>query len=189
MAIVESDGLAGLSMRALAGKLGVAVTAIYWHVGNKEQLKDALVELIGPRIFDVKVRGRTPQDQVLSIARSLSRGLTLHTQLAGLAHERGRLFELFFPARSALAEAFTAAGLRGRRVADATNAVMQVVGDRATARVASAQWPSQRVDESLPWDEHPAIDPRTAKRLQRIPDDDETFEVALRALVRGLLAP
>ncbi len=43
-AIVESEGLAGLSMRALCEKLDVSVTSIYWHVGNKDALLDALVE-------------------------------------------------------------------------------------------------------------------------------------------------
>ena len=33
-------------MRTLSEKLGVSVTSIYWHVGNKEALLDALVERI-----------------------------------------------------------------------------------------------------------------------------------------------
>lgn len=36
--LLDSDGLEGLSMRALGGRLGSAATAVYWHVGSKESL-------------------------------------------------------------------------------------------------------------------------------------------------------
>ena len=45
--IVESEGASALSMRRLADELGAAVTAIYWHVGNR----DALVELMIGRLL------------------------------------------------------------------------------------------------------------------------------------------
>ena len=64
VAIVEVDGLAGLSMRTLCEKLGVSVTSIYWHVGNKEALLDALVERMQASIVELKPRGKTPRQRV-----------------------------------------------------------------------------------------------------------------------------
>lgn len=42
--LVKQHGPAALTMRKLAAELGTAVTSIYWHVGNRESLLDALVE-------------------------------------------------------------------------------------------------------------------------------------------------
>ena len=36
--LLDSDGLEGLSIRALGNRLGSAATAIYWHVGSKDNL-------------------------------------------------------------------------------------------------------------------------------------------------------
>jgi AcrR family transcriptional regulator len=36
--LLDSDGLEGLSIRALGSRLGSAATAIYWHVGSKDNL-------------------------------------------------------------------------------------------------------------------------------------------------------
>jgi AcrR family transcriptional regulator len=36
--LLDSEGLEGLNMRALGRRLGSAATAVYWHVGSKENL-------------------------------------------------------------------------------------------------------------------------------------------------------
>ncbi len=36
--LLDAEGLDGLTMRALGARLGAAATAMYWHVGSKEQL-------------------------------------------------------------------------------------------------------------------------------------------------------
>jgi AcrR family transcriptional regulator len=36
--LLDADGLEGLNMRALGQRLGSAATAVYWHVGSKEDL-------------------------------------------------------------------------------------------------------------------------------------------------------
>src|SRR6476619_756364 len=85
-AIVESDGLTALSMRALCEKLDVSVTSIYWHVGNKDALLDALVARTTAAIVEHKPRGRTPQQRIRSIARSVLSALEAHGELIGFAH-------------------------------------------------------------------------------------------------------
>ena len=73
--LVESNGMEGLSMRALSAKLGVAVTSIYWHVGPKEELVEAILERIGDEGGAVHTTGRTPQQRIVSTARSLLESL------------------------------------------------------------------------------------------------------------------
>ena len=36
--LLDRDGLEGLNMRALGQRLGSAATAVYWHVGSKDNL-------------------------------------------------------------------------------------------------------------------------------------------------------
>ena len=38
LALLDAEGLENFSMRALGAKLGSAATAVYWHVGNKDNL-------------------------------------------------------------------------------------------------------------------------------------------------------
>jgi AcrR family transcriptional regulator len=186
MKIVEDRGVEHLSMRALAAELGVAVTAIYWHVGGKEQLLDALDERIGSDVLTVHVHGTTAEAKLLSATRSFYMALNTHRSLAGLAHQRGRLLDLLAPTRVLFAELLTEAGLRPAEVATATNAIVQFVGDRVTAQHASRAWPVQEViPESI---SSPELDRVTINRLRKAPDVEETFDRAARALIHGFLA-
>lgn len=44
LALAETDGLAAVSMRGVAARLGVTPMALYRHVGDKQGLLDGLVE-------------------------------------------------------------------------------------------------------------------------------------------------
>lgn len=46
IAIADSDGLAGLSMRAVARELGVEAMSLYHHVSNKSGLLDGMVDAV-----------------------------------------------------------------------------------------------------------------------------------------------
>src|ERR1700753_1636503 len=73
--IVEAEGVERLTIRGLAAKLGVAVTAIYWHVGDKQALLDGVVDRIIPDIGEVAAGGRGPEARLVSAGRSLRRSL------------------------------------------------------------------------------------------------------------------
>src|SRR5207247_9590649 len=45
--LLDADGLEGLNMRALGQRLGSAATAVYWHVGSKENL----IALAGDQVW------------------------------------------------------------------------------------------------------------------------------------------
>ncbi len=187
-AIVESEGLTGLSMRALCEKLDVSVTSIYWHVGNKDALLDALVERTTATIVERKPRGATPQQRIRSIARSVVGALEAHGELIGIAHTRGAVSAVFAPARRSLAVEFSAAGLRGERLADATNAVLQYVVAYSITESVVSRSPAQEHDPSGFWDGQPPVDPVAAEKLRQRPDRQRSFDVGLDALIAGLLA-
>lgn len=186
-AIVESEGLAGLSMRVLCEKLGVSVTSIYWHVGNKDALLDALVERTTATIVERKPSGRTPAQRIRSIARSVLTSLEAHGELIGIAHGRGVIAAVFAPARRSLAVEFSAAGLRGERLADATNALLQYVVAYSITESVVARTPGQEQEPTDFLDGDAPIDAVAAEQLSRRPDRVRSFDVGLDAMITGLL--
>jgi TetR/AcrR family tetracycline transcriptional repressor len=46
MRLLDDEGLDALSLRTLAGRLGVRAPTLYWHVRNKAELLDALADAI-----------------------------------------------------------------------------------------------------------------------------------------------
>jgi AcrR family transcriptional regulator len=126
--IVERGGVDALSMRKLAAELGVAHTAIYWHVGGRDELVGAVVDSLLADLGDIRPRGRTPRQRMASIAYEVRRQVLEHKELVNLAIELGRFPEMWFPAQVALAREVTAAGLRGAEATRAVTSILYVAG-------------------------------------------------------------
>ncbi|APE20822.1 MULTISPECIES: TetR/AcrR family transcriptional regulator [Streptomyces] len=190
-ALVKQHGPDALTMRKLAAELGTAVTSIYWHVGNRESLLDALVERTVADLAAITARGRTPAARIVSVARALRRELRARPHLVAMVHERGLTERMFLPAQRTLAQEVHAAGLRGARAAEAVRAVqIQVVGhvlverNRERAPVQSPAevelWQTATTDPP---------DPALTRALAAPIDPERLFTTSVRALVDGLLTP
>ncbi|MET8750593.1 TetR family transcriptional regulator [Streptomyces sp. NPDC004667] len=188
--LVRRHGPAALTMRGLAADLGTAVTSIYWHVGNRESLLDALVERTVQEMGAVRPVGRTPADRILSVARILRRELRGRPHLIAMVHERGLTERMFLPAQRALVHEVHAAGLRGARAADAVRAIQfQIVGFLLVERNRERS-PAQSPAEGDLWDRATAPDdPALARALSRPADPERLFLLSVRALTEALLAP
>nr|WP_242587755.1 TetR/AcrR family transcriptional regulator [Streptomyces sp. MST-110588] len=186
--LVTRDGPQALTMRALAAELGSAVTAIYWHVGNRESLLDALVERTVRDMGEIRPTGATPRQRVVSVACALRRALRERPHLIAMVHERGLTERMFLPAQQALVREVGAAGLRGALAAEAVRAVQfQVVGFVLTERNRERA-PAQHPTESELWASPTAgQDPALARALARPADTEQLFAASVRALVDGLL--
>jgi TetR/AcrR family tetracycline transcriptional repressor len=58
--LLDGEGLDALSLRTLAGRLGVQAPTLYWHIGSKAELLDALADAImDEAILAVPVSGPT----------------------------------------------------------------------------------------------------------------------------------
>lgn len=126
--MIEHGGVDALSMRKLAAELGVAHTAIYWHVGGRDELIDAVVDSFLTDLGEITPTGRTTRERVGSIAHELHRQVVEHRPLVALAMEHGRFPAMWFPAQVALAREVTAAGLTGADAARAVTSVLYVTG-------------------------------------------------------------
>ena len=104
LAVIAEDGVQALTMRSLAGRLGVVPGAVYHHVRNKQQLQDLLLDGVLAEI-DVHLDpslGWT--DQLKAVAHRLRQVLEAHPGVAAILKTRDPLG----PHSLALAEAFLA---------------------------------------------------------------------------------
>jgi TetR/AcrR family transcriptional regulator, tetracycline repressor protein len=187
--IAESEGLPRLTMRRLAAEFGVAVTAIYWHVGNREALVEALVEREIADMGAIRPSGRAPEDRLISVARSLRRKLLARPHLISLVNERGLTPLMFLPAQAVLARELAAGGLTDEAAAMAVRSIQyHVIGSVILERW-NERSPDQPTDDR--W-RHAAlaagVDAGVAGHLARALAPEAVFEFSTGALVRALLA-
>ncbi|HEY3006621.1 MAG TPA: TetR/AcrR family transcriptional regulator C-terminal domain-containing protein [Micromonosporaceae bacterium] len=81
VALLDAEGLDGVTTRKLAARLGVQSPTLYWHLPNKA----ALVTAIAEAILDQEVADMTPpepderwQDWLIGLAERLRRALLAH---------------------------------------------------------------------------------------------------------------
>ena len=71
---VEENGLAGLTMRDVAQRLGVKAPAIYWHVKSRQDLVDEMAtemwRLVQRRVVE-QAAGASPVDGLVILARAV----------------------------------------------------------------------------------------------------------------------
>jgi TetR/AcrR family tetracycline transcriptional repressor len=188
--ILEAEGVERLTIRGLAAKLGVAVTAIYWHVGDKQALLDGVAERVIDQLGEVSVRGRDPVSRITSLAGSLRATLLERRDLVALVHRQGRTAALFQPARRRLVHELTAAGVDAPGAALAVPALLNlVIGSVLLDRQLERQ-PAQRETPEELWSMDEALDPPDLLRHLSHPiDEEELFEYSLAILVRGVIPP
>jgi len=80
-ALLDTYGIADLTMRRLARELDVSAGALYWHFANKQQLLGAVADRILESVGDVPAGWR---DRVAGICRRLRDALLSHTDGAEL---------------------------------------------------------------------------------------------------------
>jgi AcrR family transcriptional regulator len=142
--IVDEHGTEALTMRRLADELGVAVTSIYWHVGNREELVDALVERLLADMGTLRPRGDDPRERIASLARGLRKKLIERSHLVALAHEQLKTAVMFQPVQAAIADELAELGLHEDEAALALRAlqlhvVSSVVLERTIVRYGTSE--------------------------------------------------
>ena len=167
--LVEAEGVDRLTMRRLAAKLGVAVTAIYWHVGDKQALLDAVAERIASQVGDLPVRGDDAVARIVSIGTALRHNLLAQPELVGLVHRQGHTNELFQPVREALLRELHTAGVDGDDADLASLVIINHTSGSVLNDVQIARAPAQH------------------DSLSDTVDRDELFDYSLTLLTRALV--
>jgi TetR/AcrR family tetracycline transcriptional repressor len=86
--LADRDGLDALSMRKLGQELGAGATSLYWHVKNKVQLEDLVLDALIGELADELTAAGGWREQLAEMARGLRRVLIRHRNIAPLLGER-----------------------------------------------------------------------------------------------------
>jgi TetR/AcrR family transcriptional regulator, tetracycline repressor protein len=184
--VVERDGAGGLTMRRLADELGTAVTAIYWHVGNRDALVELLVQRLLEEMGDVHAAGPDHRSRIAGLATELRQRLLARPHLIALADQRGLTPAMFQPMQSALADELARMGITGRRAGQVIQLLQcHVVASVVLARTIDRSRSHEGTDPRV-WEKNPA-DPELIEALATIPDLDAAFNLGLEALLDRLL--
>lgn len=125
--LVTREGPAALTMRRLATELDVGTPTIYWHVGSRDELVDAMVRAQSERLAERPVEGRTPRARVLSAALHIYAGAIEHRPITSLAHQTGTTSLLLHDLEAVLVSELEAAGLDADACAGALRSILVVV--------------------------------------------------------------
>src|SRR5262245_40097652 len=87
LTVADSGGLGSLTIRSLAVALGVKPMAVYYHVANKEEILDALVDVVFGEI-ELPVPGADWRSEMERRARSARGVLGRHRWAIGLLESR-----------------------------------------------------------------------------------------------------
>jgi AcrR family transcriptional regulator len=68
LALADAGGAEAINMRAIAKELGVGTMSLYWHVGNKEQLLDLMLDAVAGEQQGTEPTGNWQED-LAAIAR------------------------------------------------------------------------------------------------------------------------
>ena len=188
-ALIEAGGVDGLSMRKLAAEVGVAPTAIYWHIGSREDLLNAVLDAMIADLPKVAARGSSARARLASVARSIRDQVRATAPTQQLAAELGRTAELSCPGQVALAREMQAAGVTGPAAAQAVRAVLFLVGGFILLEdnFAHRQAGSRTTQELWQGLEEADIDPALRKAMARPANTDTLFDYAVDRLLASVL--
>jgi len=188
--IIVTRGAAELTMRSLASALGAAPTAVYWHVGDKEAVLDAVADRLEVDVSHLQPDGDTLVERIVSIGTKLRAFLRDANALVAIAHARGRTAQVFHPARRMVVQELLAAGVPPDQVAFATEAVLYVVSGSVLTDLQVDRAPDRTRHTDL-WDTADvagADDPaKLLAALAVATPADDLFERTLTAVLDGLL--
>ncbi|MEV0809739.1 TetR/AcrR family transcriptional regulator [Micromonospora sp. NPDC050200] len=87
LSVADSGGLGSLTIRSLAKELGVKPMSVYHHVANKDEILDALVDIVFGEI-ELPVSGRDWRSELRRRAHSARQVLARHRWAIGLLESR-----------------------------------------------------------------------------------------------------
>jgi AcrR family transcriptional regulator len=89
LSVADAGGLGSLTIRSLAQELGARPMSVYYHVASKDQILDALVDIVFSEI-DLPVPGRDWRSELERRAQSARQVLARHRWAIGLLESRSR---------------------------------------------------------------------------------------------------
>jgi AcrR family transcriptional regulator len=122
--LIDADGLDGLSMRKLAQELGAGATTLYWHVRDKDQLIDLVMDQIAGEVEVADDPGLPWRERTTRMAWGFRAALRQHRNLAVLFGARMNMGPNMLLAIERLLAIMREAGFAGTTLTLAFSAVL-----------------------------------------------------------------
>lgn len=136
LALVDREGLAGLSMRALASELGAGAMTLYNYVSTREELEVLVVEAVIAQAHWPPSDGRPWQDEVKVIATAWWRAVRAHPHAIALILTRRSRAPAVFEVTEALLGALARSGRSGASLLVAFRALSALITGLAQSELA-----------------------------------------------------
>jgi AcrR family transcriptional regulator len=180
LAVADSRGASGFTMRAVADALGVTPMALYYHVADKTALVGLVVDLV-VREIELPDPSGDWRDDLYQMARWMREMSTAHPAVTQLR----RRYQVWTPGVLPVTERWFSvwqeSGLEHRTAIRAASvSSMAITGLAAEgARVEDMEIPAESQLATLP---------NASEAFRRERDSDAEFELVVRALIDGLYA-
>ncbi|MEU7699660.1 TetR/AcrR family transcriptional regulator [Streptomyces sp. NPDC015492] len=186
LAVIDRDGLAGLSMRTVARELGASPMGLYRYVADREELEGLVVDRVLDGLDTDPPPADAPwRDRIETMAGRLRDAVVRHPEALPLtlAHRHRAPGGLLWS--ETVLGILTEAGVDGAQRVVALRAIHgYVTGAIQLAHLGPLAGPGTSAIAALPEDRFPHL-ARTARTAGEV-DPDQEFFGGLRLLLRGL---
>ncbi|MFC4507830.1 MULTISPECIES: TetR/AcrR family transcriptional regulator [Streptomyces] len=186
LAVIDRDGLAGLSMRAVAQELGMSTMGLYRYVHDREELERLVVELVlGAVDTEPPDPDASWRERIEAMARRLRDAVSAHPAVVPLTitHRHRSLGVLRWS--EAVLTVLTEAGVEGeRRVIALRGLISYVIGAIQLEDLGPLSGSGTAAITELPSGEFPLMS-ETARHARNVGADQE-FLGGLAMLLDGL---
>ncbi|MEW2622138.1 TetR/AcrR family transcriptional regulator C-terminal domain-containing protein [Streptomyces sp. NPDC048106] len=186
LAVLDRDGLAGLSMRAVAKELGMSTMALYRYVRDRDELELLVVEFA----LGAVDTGAPPEDlpwreRIEILMRRMRDTLSAHPSVVPLTMTHRHHSRALLRWSETVLAVLTGAGFDGeRRVVALRSLIAYVNGALQLEHLGALSGAGTTAISALSPDEFPLM-AATARSARRV-DPEREFSGGLTVLLRGL---
>lgn len=187
LAVIDSEGIAGLSMRAVAAQLGIGTMSLYRYVRDREELELLVVDLVLADVETGQRRGLPWQRRLTELAESARRAVAVHPAVIPLLLTHRHAAPNSWRWGEAMLRALTESGFTGQQRVIAFRCLLAyIVGALQAEYLGPLSGPGTTALATLSSAGYPLL-AETAKYASDVPPGQE-FGQGLDIFLRGLRA-
>ncbi|MBT2448333.1 TetR/AcrR family transcriptional regulator [Streptomyces sp. ISL-43] len=185
LAVIDRDGLPGLSMRAVATELGISPMALYRYVRDREELEALVVELVLSGVDTTPPPPGPWRERITALATRLRDAMCDHPAVLPLTLTHRHRSQSGLRWSETVLGVLTEAGIEAEdRVVALRAVIAYVIGATQLERLGPLAGPGTTAIAGLPAHEFPYMT-ATARDARSVTPDRE-FLGGLTLLLRGL---
>lgn len=188
LAIIDAEGLDALTMRRIAGELGVRAPSLYGYVANKDELLDSLVDELAAQVDIAGLLGGDWVEGLRGWARSYRAMLAEHPNLVPYLAHGPRQRAASLRQADTIHGALLAAGWPPRHATMVGASISYLVLGAAITQYAGGFARGFSDDAQVYLDRYPNLHDAHRLHAHAAEIDEESFELALDATLSGFQA-